>query len=73
VRTTDNPQTSLFNTDVQIFSDIGAPCVLIMENYDIDRSGYHDTKDTLMNIDLDYGAAVSAICIETIARAAAAK
>ena len=73
MRTTDNPQTSLFNTDVQIFSDIGAPCVLIMENYDIDRSGYHDTKDTLMNIDLDYGAAVSAICIETIARAAAAK
>ncbi len=70
VRTTDNPQSSLFNTDVQIFSDIGAPCVLIMENYDIDRSGYHDTKDTLANIDLDYGAAVSAICIETIARAA---
>ncbi|HTK99699.1 MAG TPA: M28 family peptidase, partial [Pseudomonadales bacterium] len=70
VRTTDNPQSSLFNTDVQIFSDIGAPCVLIMENYDIDRSGYHDTKDTLANIDLDYGSAVSAICIETIARMA---
>ncbi len=72
VRTIDNPQSSLFNTDVQIFSDIGAPCVLIMENYDIDRSGYHDTKDTLANIDLDYGSAVSAICIETIARVAAA-
>jgi hypothetical protein len=72
VRTTDNPQSSVFNTDVQIFSDIGAPCVLIMENYDIDRSGYHDTKDTLANIDLDYGAAVSAICIETIARVAVA-
>ena len=72
VRTTDNPQSSLFNTDVQIFSDIGAPCVLIMENYDIDRSGYHDTKDTLANIDLDYGSAVSAICIETIARVAVA-
>jgi len=70
VRTTDNPQSSLFNTDVQIFSDIGAPCVLMMENYDINRSGYHDTKDTLANIDLDYGAALSAICIETIARAA---
>jgi hypothetical protein len=72
VRTTDNPQSSVFNTDVQIFSDIGAACVLIMENYDIDRSGYHDTKDTLANIDLDYGAAVSAICIETIARVATA-
>jgi uncharacterized membrane protein len=43
---------------------------LVMENYDINRSGYHDTKDTLANIDLDYGAAVSAICIETIARVA---
>ena len=70
VRTTDNPQSSLFNTDVQIFSDIGAPCVLMMENYDINRSGYHDTKDTLANIDLDYGAALSAICTETIARVA---
>jgi hypothetical protein len=70
VRTTDNPQSSVFNTDVQIFSDIGAPCVLMMENYDINRSGYHDTKDTLANIDLDYGSALSAICIETIARAA---
>jgi hypothetical protein len=70
VRTTDNPQSSLFNTDVQIFSDIGAPCVLMMENYDINRTGYHDTFDTLKNVDLDYGAALSAICIETIARVA---
>jgi Peptidase family M28 len=70
IRTNNNPLSSLFNTDVQIFSDIGAPCVLVMENYDINRSGYHDTKDTLANIDLDYGAAVSAICIETIARVA---
>ena len=70
VRTTDNPQSSLFNTDVQIFSDIGAPCILMMENYDINRTGYHDTHDTLENIDLDYGAALSAICIETIARVA---
>jgi len=47
--------------------------VLVMENYDINRSGYHDTKDTLENIDLDYGAAVSAICIEAIARAASVR
>jgi hypothetical protein len=44
-----------------------------MENYDINRSGYHDTKDTLENIDLDYGSAVSAICVEAIARAACAR
>jgi hypothetical protein len=44
--------------------------VLFMENYDINRSGYHDTHDTMANIDLDYGAAVAAIAIESVARAA---
>lgn len=71
VRTTDDPMSSLYNTDVQIFNDIGAPTVLIMENYDIDRTGYHDTHDTMENIDLDYGSALAAISIETIARVAA--
>ncbi len=71
VRTHDDPQSSLYNTDCQIFSDVGVPVVLFMENYDIDRTGYHDTKDTMENIDLDYGAALSAIAIETIARVAA--
>jgi hypothetical protein len=70
VRTFDNPQSSVFNTDVQIFSDIGAPCILMMEDYDMMRTGYHDTRDTVENIDLDYASALSAICIETIARAA---
>jgi hypothetical protein len=70
VRTFDNPQSSMFNTDVQIFSDIGAPCILMMEDYDMMRTGYHDTHDTIENIDLDYASALSAICIETIARAA---
>ncbi len=70
VRTHDDPQSSLYNTDGQIFSDIGAPVVLFMENYDINRTGYHDTKDTMENIDLDYGAALSAIAIETVARVA---
>jgi hypothetical protein len=68
VRTRYNPLSSIFNTDGQIFSDIGVPVVLFMENYDINRSGYHDTKDTLENIDLDYGAAFAAIAIETVAR-----
>jgi len=70
VRTFDNPQSSVFNTDVQIFSDIGAPCILMMEDYDISRTGYHDSHDTVENIDLDYASALSAICIETMARAA---
>jgi hypothetical protein len=70
VRTQYNPHSSIFNTDGQIFSDVGVPVVLFMENYDINRTGYHDTKDTMENIDLDYGAAFAAIAIETIARAA---
>jgi hypothetical protein len=70
VRTQYNPHSSIFNTDGQIFSDTGIPVVLFMENYDINRSGYHDTKDTLENIDLDYGAAFAAIAIETVARLA---
>jgi len=70
VRTIDDPASSLFNTDGQIFSDIGAPVVLFMENYDINRTGYHDTHDTMENIDLDYGSAVAAIAIEAVARTA---
>lgn len=70
VRTRFDPYSSIYNTDGQIFSDIGAPVVLFMENYDLHRTGYHDTKDTMENIDLDYGAALAAICIETAARVA---
>ena len=70
VRIPRDPRCSLFNTDGQIFSDMGIPVVLFMENYDINRVGYHDTKDNLSNIDLDYGAAVAAIAIESVARMA---
>ena len=70
VRTRDDPRSALYNTDGQIFSDVGVPVILFMENYDINRTGYHDMKDTMENIDLDYGAAVSAIAIETVARIA---
>jgi hypothetical protein len=70
VRLPQNPRSTLYNTDGQIFSDAGVPVVLFMENYDIDRTGYHDTHDTMANIDLDYGSAVAAIAIESVARAA---
>ena len=71
VRPPYDPRSTLYNTDGQIFSDAGVPVVLFMENYDINRTGYHDTHDTMANIDLDYGAAVAAIAIESVARAAA--
>jgi hypothetical protein len=70
VRPPADLRSALYNTDGQIFSDAGIPVVLFMENYDINRAGYHDTHDTMANIDLDYGAAVAAIAIESVARAA---
>ena len=73
VRTPMDPRSTLYNTDGLIFSDAGVPAVLFMENYDINREGYHDTHDTMANIDLDYGSAVAAIAIESAARAAAEK
>src|SRR5450755_1001546 len=72
VRVEWEPRSALFNTDGQIFSDLGVPVVLFMENYDISRKGYHDTHDTLENIDLDYCAALTAIAIETVADTACA-
>jgi hypothetical protein len=73
VRAEWEPRSTLYNTDGQIFSDAGVPVVLFMEDYDINRSGYHDRHDTVANLDLDYGAALAAIVIETVARVAAAK
>jgi hypothetical protein len=70
VRTEWEPRSALFNTDGQVLSDLGIPVVLFMENYDISRKGYHDTHDTMENIDLDYCAAMTAIAVETVALAA---
>jgi hypothetical protein len=72
IRVEWEPRSSLYNTDGQIFSDVGIPVVLFMENYDISRTGYHDTHDTMKNIDLDYAAAVTAIAIEAVASVACA-
>jgi hypothetical protein len=73
VRLPAHPHSTLYNTDGQVFSDAGVPVVLFMENYDINRSGYHDTHDTMANIDLDYGAALAAVAVESVARAATEK
>jgi hypothetical protein len=73
VRVEWEPRSSLYNTDGQIFSDLGIPVVLFMENYDINRTGYHDTDDTMKNIDLDYASAVAAIAIESVATVACEK
>ena len=70
VRLPYDPRSTLYNTDAQEISDAGVPVVLLMENYDINRTGYHDSRDTLENVNLDYGAALAAIAIEAVARAA---
>jgi hypothetical protein len=70
VRLPFDARSTLFNTDGQGFSDVGIPVVLFMENYDIGREGYHDSEDNMSQINLDYGAAVAAISIEAVARAA---
>jgi hypothetical protein len=72
VRVEWEPRSALYNTDGQAFSDVGIPVVLFMENYDINRTGYHDTHDTMANIDLDYCAAMIAIAIEAVAEVACA-
>ncbi|HEX4450018.1 MAG TPA: M28 family peptidase [Kofleriaceae bacterium] len=72
IRVEWEPRSALYNTDGQVFSDVGIPVVLFMENYDISRKGYHDTHDTMENIDLDYCAALTAIAIETVADCACA-
>jgi hypothetical protein len=73
VRLPFDPRSTLYNTDGQQFSDVGIPVVLFMENYDIERVGYHDSHDNMALIDLDYGAALAAITIEAVARAATEK
>ena len=70
VRPHFDQRSTLFNTDGQAFSDVGIPVALFMENYDINRVGYHDTHDNMKMINLDYGAALAAITIESVARAA---
>lgn len=72
IRPHDDPRSTLYNTDGQVFSDAGIPVVLFMEDYDIDRTGYHDSHDTMAGIDRAYGAALIAIAIESVARAACA-
>jgi hypothetical protein len=70
VRLPFDPRSTLYNTDGQAFSDRGIPVALLMENYDINRRGYHDSHDNLSQINLDYGAALAAIAIEATAQVA---
>jgi Peptidase family M28 len=64
----------LYNTDGLIVADAGYPVVLLNEHINRlenrDRQGYHQTTDTLENLDPAYAAQVAKVAIETAARLA---
>ena len=66
----------LYNTDGLIFSDAGYPVVLFNEHINklenFNRKGYHDTLDTVDNIDWEYASVIAKAAIETVARLAGA-
>jgi Zn-dependent M28 family amino/carboxypeptidase len=60
----------LYNTDGVIYAEAGFPVLFfneVMNRYRIGRSGYHDTGDTLKNIDVPYAAAIARVAITTAA------
>jgi hypothetical protein len=57
---------------LQVVGDDPSPRRILMEDYDIDRSGYHDSRDTMAGTDLHFGAGLAAVAIEAVARAAGA-
>lgn len=62
--------SSLYNTDGQIYSDAGFPVVLFMEDYDIARTGYHDTHDTQQLITWPYACAIAQVAMDAALRTA---
>jgi hypothetical protein len=68
------PQTDLrnylYNTDGRIFAEAGFPVVHVsevMNRYLINRSAYHDTQDTMANLNVEYAASVARVAIATTA------
>lgn len=60
----------LYNTDGLIFAENGFPVVHfseVMNRYQISRSGYHDSLDTIKNLDVGYAAAIARVAIATAA------
>lgn len=60
----------LYNTDGLIFAESGFPVVHVsevMSRYQLNRRGYHDTIDTLQNLDVPYAANVTRVAISAAA------
>jgi hypothetical protein len=62
--------SSIYNTDAQIYSDAGFPVVLFMEDYDLLRHGYHDTHDKQKLIGWAYACAIAQIATDAALRTA---
>lgn len=60
----------LYNTDGLIFAESGFPVVHVaevMNRYLLNRRGYHDTTDTVQNLDVPYAANITRVAISTAA------
>lgn len=58
----------LYNTDGVVFAEAGYPVVHfseVMNRYQLTRTGYHDSMDTLQNFDSSYAAAIARVAIAT--------
>jgi hypothetical protein len=71
IRKWSDPYAYLYNTDGVRFVDYGFECILFNEhlNYhdNLERTGYHDTHDTVDLVDFEYGQTVSQYAIATVA------
>ena len=71
IRKWSDPYAYLFNTDGVRFVEYGFECILFNEhisyNENFERTGYHDTNDTIDLIDFEYGQTVSQYAIATVA------
>ena len=74
LRTRYDDDSYLYNTDGLAFSEIGYPVVLLNEHMNaknnIDREGYHDTKDRTEIMDWEYATIIAKVAISTSAHVA---
>lgn len=70
VRPPTDLHSYLYNTDGLIYAEHGFPVLFfneVMNRYRLGRQGYHDSHDTLANIDVPYAAGIARVAIATAA------
>jgi hypothetical protein len=70
LRARHDPRSYLYNTDGLVFSDLGFPVVLLNEHMNakenIDRPGYHDSRDGSALMDWEFATAIAKTAIATV-------